>query len=273
MSSLTNEREQRAFTSNSVVSEHDGFLIDLDGVIYVGNNALPGAVRAIATLGGLQKRIMFLTNDPRSSRSQYRRKLEAMGIEVEEARILTAGYATAAYLDQHECAEGRRAFVIGSPALHAEMEAVGLAVTAATEEAVDFVVVGGHDRFDYDELHAATRFIREGARLFATGRDPTFPMPDGAWPGTGAIVSAVETASGISATTIGKPEPHMFQTAQRLLPGCERLVVIGDRMDSDIEGGNRAGLTTVLIAERPGRPASHYQVPDLTVPSLAALVE
>jgi glycerol-1-phosphatase len=256
-----------------VVSEHDGFLIDLDGVIYVGNTALPGAARAIAALRGLQKQIMFLTNDPRSSRLQYRRKLEAMGIEVEEAHILTAGYATAAYLQRHEHARGRRAFVIGSPALYVEMEAVGLVIAAATEEAVDFVVVGGHDRFDYNELRAAMRFVHQGARLFATGRDATFPMPDGAWPGTGAILSAVETAAGISATTIGKPEPYMFQTARRLLPDCKGLVVIGDRIDSDIEGGNRAGLTTVLIGERGGPSASLYQVPDLTVPSLAALVE
>ena len=254
------------------MADHDGFLIDLDGVVYVGDTALPGAAATLAAIRARGKRIVFLTNDPRSSRTQYRLKLESMGVEVAEEEILSSGYATAIFLRNERDAEGRRAFVIGSPALRAEMEAVGLTVTGGTPTNVDFVVVGGHELFDYRELRTATQLIRNGAELFATGRDATFPMPDGPWPGTGAIVAAVETAAERTATTIGKPERHMFETARQLIPDCKSLAVIGDRIDSDIEGGNRAGLTTVLIGKPGPAPIANTQIPDLTIPALAALL-
>jgi HAD superfamily hydrolase (TIGR01450 family) len=109
------------------------------------------------------------------------------------------------------------------------------------------VLVSGHRGFDYDELLAATRALQGGAALFATSRDPTLPMPGGAWPGTGSILAAVETASGRRAEIGGKPERHLFEAARALIEGAERVAVVGDRVSSDIEGGRRAGLATILV--------------------------
>ena len=111
----------------------------------------------------------------------------------------------------------------------------------------DAVVVSGHREFDYEELLTATLALQRGARLFATSRDPTLPMPGGAWPGTGAILAAVETASGETAQIGGKPEPHLFELARERVAAAERVAMVGDRVSSDIEGGRRAGLETILV--------------------------
>jgi glycerol-1-phosphatase len=130
----------------------------------------------------------------------------------------------------------------------------------------DVVLVSGHRGFDYEELLTATLALQNGARLFATSRDPTLPMPGGAWPGTGAVLAAVETASGATAEIGGKPEPHLFELARERIAAAERVAMVGDRIASDIEGGRRAGLETVLVlsgatsraeAERATPPPDH----------------
>ena len=109
------------------------------------------------------------------------------------------------------------------------------------------VVVSGHRGFDYEELLTATLALQGDASLVATSRDPTLPMPGGAWPGTGAILAAVETASGASAEIGGKPERHLFDLARERLGDPGRVAMVGDRVSSDIEGGRRAGLATILV--------------------------
>ena len=104
------------------------------------------------------------------------------------------------------------------------------------------VVVSGHRGFDYEELLTATLALQHGAELVATSRDPTLPMPGGAWPGTGAVLAAVETASGATAEIGGKPERHLFEMARERLGDPGRVAMVGDRITSDIEGGRRAGL-------------------------------
>ncbi|MGH2579448.1 MAG: HAD-IIA family hydrolase [Actinomycetota bacterium] len=117
--------------------------------------------------------------------------------------------------------------------------------------------------------------MQHGAKFYAVGRDPTFPMPDGPWPATGAILAAVETAAGRNAHVIGKPDPEMFEVAQELLAGCGRCVVIGDRLDSDIVGGRRAGLATVLVltgSTSEAEAVNASPAPDFVIPSLRNLV-
>jgi glycerol-1-phosphatase len=132
---------------------------------------------------------------------------------------------------------------------------------------VDFVVVGGHGGFDYRELKTASQAVHRGARLYACNRDATFPMPDGPWPAVGAILAAVETASGTRAIAVGKPEPAMFEAARTIVGAVDRIAMVGDNPASDIEGGRRAGLTTILVgpsdhANDPSRP--DFVVADLT---------
>lgn len=249
----------------------DGFLIDLDGVVYLGKDPVPGSVEALASLRAIGKRVVFLTNDPRSSRAEYATRLQEMGIEVDPEMILTAGFATASFIAGQRSSTFTRVFVVGSLALRNEMINAGLSVVDDDPAGCDVVVVGGHSDFNYSELRVASRLVRAGAAFFATGRDATFPMPDGPWPGTGAILAAVETASGSVAQVIGKPEPHMFAAARSMVPECERLVVVGDTLGSDIAGGQRAGLATVLVAPD-GRDRDAAIAPDVAITRLSDLI-
>jgi glycerol-1-phosphatase len=226
----------------------DAFFLDLDGVVYVGDAALPGAPEAIARLRAAGKRILFLTNDPRGPRTEYAEKLTRFGIPSTEQDVLTSAWATAVYLERRERIEGRTVYVIGTEALKDEMRGVGLRVLEGTDgRDADVVVVGGHAGFDYRELTTASLAVHRGATLYACNRDATFPMPEGPYPAVGAILAAVETASGTTATAIGKPEPAMFEAARAIVGPLERIAMVGDNPASDIEGGRRAGLTTILV--------------------------
>jgi glycerol-1-phosphatase len=251
-----------------LIDRFDAFFLDLDGVVYVGDKALPGAVETTATLRAAGKRILFLTNDPRSARRDYAARLESLGIPATEDDVLTSGAATAVYLARHEKVDGRTAYVIGTEALKDEFRAIGMRVLEGDDgRDVDFVVVGGHGGFDYRELKTASQAVHRGARLYACNRDATFPMPDGPWPAVGAILAAVETASGTRAIAVGKPEPAMFEAARTIVGAVDRIAMVGDNPASDIEGGRRAGLMTILVgpsdhANDPSRP--DFVVADLT---------
>ena len=253
----------------------DGLIIDLDGVVWVGDEAVAGVVAALAEL---RKRVplIFLTNDPTGSRSDYAARLNAIGVSADEDEILTSGRAIATFISERE-GSGRSVFAIGSPAFKAELEDVGLTlVDGDAGRTADTVAIGGHPGFDYAELRTATQAVRRGAQLYAAGRDATFPMPDGPWPATGAIVAAVETAGGVRATCVGKPEPYIFELARTFLPDCEAVAIVGDNLASDIAGGKRAGHKTILVL---GGSSSEEEIfvtgihPDHVVTSLAELVE
>jgi glycerol-1-phosphatase len=217
-----------------------------------------------------------MTNDPRGSRSDYADRLSGLGIPADESEVVTAGSTLASVLRQHE-RRGATAFAIGSPALKRELAAAGLELLPGEEgRDAELVAVGGHDAFDYHELRIAIQAVRRGARLYGAGRDATFPMPDGPWPGTGSIVAAVEVGGGATAITVGKPEPEIFEVARSLLAGCRRIAIVGDNLDADIAGGNRAGLTTILVLTgTSGRDdlAAGRVAPDVVLPDLAALIE
>jgi glycerol-1-phosphatase len=254
----------------------DGWLIDLDGVVYVGDDALPGAPEALRSVRDRGATVRFVTNDPRSSREEYARRLTGLGVPADPDDVVTSGSATADFLAR-EGQSGRTVFVMGSAALKAEVARVGCRVVEGRDGLdAEVVVVGGHEGFDYAELAVGSIAARRGARLVATNRDATFPTPDGPAPAVGAIVAAVETASGRRAIAVGKPEPLMFELARARLPDPARVVVVGDRLDVDVLGGHRAGLATILVRD-PGRPdADHgerHVDPDYEVPSLAAVLD
>lgn len=255
--------------------ELDGLIVDLDGVVWIGPSAVPGSGAALAELQADGVRLVFLTNDPSGSRAEYVERLRGHGVSAEEHEIVTAGSALAAFLGERE-APGTRTYVIGSTSLKRELERVGIELLAGEAgRDADVVAVGGHSGFDYGELRLATQALKRGARLYAAGRDATFPMPDGPWPATGSIVAAVEVAGGTTAISVGKPEPYIFDLARSLLDGCRRVAIVGDNLDSDIAGGTRAGLTTILVLTGTSRREDVARAefkPDLVLPDLAALV-
>jgi HAD superfamily hydrolase (TIGR01450 family) len=255
--------------------EFDGLLIDLDGVVWIGREPIPGSVEALRALFDAGKKVVFVTNNPGKPAAEYARRLGEAGIEVGAELIVTAGEATAR-LAAERAGAGSTAFVIGAPAFHETVAAAGLQLLEgdAGREG-DVVLVSGHRGFDYDELLTATRALQRGAALFATSHDPTLPMPGGPWPGTGAVLAAVETASGATAEIGGKPERHLFELARERIGGAARVAMVGDRVSSDIEGGRRAGLETVLVlsgATSREEAAVASPAPDLVVEDLAALV-
>ncbi|HSS05296.1 MAG TPA: HAD-IIA family hydrolase [Solirubrobacterales bacterium] len=231
----------------ALADEFDGLLVDLDGVVWVGREWVRGSVEALGTLLEGGKEIVFVTNNPGKPASEYAKRLTEAGVEVAAEQIVTAGEATAR-LAAERAGPGSKAFVIGAPAFHETVEAAALELLAGEAgRKADVVVVSGHRGFDYDELLTATLALQCGAALFATSRDPTLPMPGGPWPGTGAVLAAVETASGAVAEIGGKPEPHLFAMARERIAGAERVAMVGDRVASDVEGGRRAGLETILV--------------------------
>ncbi len=256
---------------------YDGLIVDLDGVVWRGRDPIAGAAQAIAAVRADGVRVLFLTNEPGSSRGTFAARLTGMGIPATASDVMTSAAATARVLGVLDGLATRRAFVIGPPALHDEIAGAGFELVSEEKaREAEVVVVGGHPGFDYGELRAATVAIRNGARLFGTGRDAVFPTPEGPWPGTGAVLAAVETAGGATAVVVGKPEPMVFEIARRALAGCERIAVIGDHLIADVAGARRAGLAAILVltgtTSRADLPRAAIQ-PDLVLQSLAELPE
>jgi len=233
-------------TLSPLLQRYDQVILDLDGCVWVGDEAVPGSREAIAALRKEGKRVAFATNNSWHPGEDHVAKLWRLGIQASLGDVVTVGGAT-----QHLLAEtrqGRTAFVIGTDAFRRHVSNAGLEVLNGTDRAVEaeVVIVGGTDAVDYDDLRTATLAARRGGDLLATGRDPTLPMPDGDWPGTGALLAAVETASGLKAEIIGKPEPQLFLTALDRM-GDGRTLAIGDRLDSDIAAAAAAGIDAALV--------------------------
>ncbi len=233
-------------TLSPLLSSYDNVLLDLHGCVWVGNEPIPGSPEAVAELRAAGKAVGFLTNDSRRSPEEYVRKLWSLGLRASLEEVVTAGAAI-----QHVLAEngiGRRAFVIGSPAVVRHVVDSGQRVVNGTarESEAEIVVIAGHDAFDYRELRVATQAGLAGAQLIAADRDPTFPAESGMWPGTGAIVAAIEFATNRTAHVVGKPDRRIFMTALDRL-GEGRTLVVGDRLDADLGGAAAAGLDAAIV--------------------------
>jgi HAD superfamily hydrolase (TIGR01450 family) len=258
-----------------LIESYEQFIVDLDGTVYVGDRLTSGALDAIVALRAAGKGVAFVTNNPRLSGEDYVRKLWGLGIKASLGDVVTVGGAT-----QHLLAstrQGMTAFVIGSPAIRQHVNDAGLRVMNGTDLAsrAELVLVAGTDQVDYDDLRIATLAVRRGADFLTTSRDPTYPMPDGMWPGTGAILAAVETASERTASVIGKPEPQLMVTAMERL-GKGKTLVIGDRIDTDGAAAFRAKLDVAIVltggADRAELQASKDPRPVAIAETLAKLV-
>lgn len=240
------------------ISRLSALIFDLDGVIWRGNMPVPGAVESVARLRAAGKRCFYCTNNSRKAPADFVAALAGMGIEAEEEEIMTSSSATALYLSQQLTGDFS-AYVVGEDGLTTALRKVGARVVSDREAEsdgdnwsdfpVDCVVAGIDRHFTYDKLRLAQRFILKGARFIATNRDSTFPVANGVVPGAGSIVAAIETASGISPVTIGKPQPlmmHLLLQKFNLAPG--ETAMIGDRLDTDIMAARRAGIGALYVA-------------------------
>ena len=180
----------------ALADEFDGLLVDLDGVVWIGRELLPGAVEALTSCSAAARRSSSSPTTRCTGRASTPSACAKRESPRADDRVLTGGAATAK-LAAERAGPGGTAFVIGAPGFKETVAAAGLELLEGeAAQSADAVVVSGHRDFDYEELLTATRALQAGAALFATSRDPTLPMPGGPWPGTGAVLAAVETASG-----------------------------------------------------------------------------
>lgn len=222
----------------------NGFLIDMDGVIYRGHELIPGANQFVERLREADIPFLFLTNNSQRTRRDVVARLHAMGIDVEEHHVFTCAMATARFLAQQK-PQGT-AFVIGEGGLLQALHHNGYAIV---DDDPDYVVIGEGRTFTMEMLERAVNMIRAGAKLIATNLDPNCPTSGGRLrPGCGAIVAFLEAATGVKAFSVGKPSPIMMRAARKELGlSTAETTIIGDTMETDILGGVQLGYRTVLV--------------------------
>ena len=242
-----------------------GLLLDIDGVLYVGDKPVPGAVEALKELRS-RFRIRFITNTTRKPKRKVVEKLRSMGFEVHEGEVFTALGATAEYLRRRKA---RAYFLLTDEAMEEVRDLVG--------EPPDYVVVGdAHRNFTYDNLNRAFRYLMDGARLITAAKNRYFKEGDGKLSlDAGPFVKALEFASGRRAKVIGKPSREFFLSAVRSMDlSPEECAVVGDDIESDVLGGMRAGLYGVLVRTGKFREEDLRKgSPDLVIESVAVLPE
>jgi len=252
------------------------FVLDLDGVVWRGDQAIPGSSETIGALRDAGKRVVFMTNNSWRTPEEVAERLHKIGAPSEPREIVTSSIAAQLMIEREiPGARGRAAYVIGGAGLVQAMEEIGLRIVDGAEAADASVVVVGIDRkLTYEKLRRATLAIRAGAYFCATNTDPTLPAADGLWPGAGAIVAALRTATDVVPMVAGKPNAPMLEVARERLDGSPALVV-GDRVDTDVLAASAAGWPSALalsgatgLAELAVAPAW----PDYIVRDLAALL-
>ena len=232
-------------------------IIDMDGVLWHGQNAIPGLVEFFQALEELKITFILATNNASSTPDQYVKKLAEMSVTVNKNQILTSGIATALYLSEKVNPANTRVFVVGEEGATQPLIDQGFTLTGLYEvnkdsdivkKGADFVVCGKDHTLTWDKLATATLNIRGGAQFIGTNGDTTLPTELGITHGNGAILAALEVATGVKPTIIGKPEPIMYQQALSLLNAePTATVAIGDRLDTDILGAVRTGIRSVMV--------------------------
>ena len=220
-----------------------GFICDMDGVIYHGNQILPGVAEFIQWLHDEGKEYLFLTNNSGYTPRELQQKLARMGLDVPEEHFYTSALATAAFLKEQ--APGCSAFVIGEAGLLNALYDAGITMNDVNP---DYVVIGEGRAYSLDSLTKATNLVLGGAKLIGANSDVSGPIEHGIAPACRALVAPIEMATGTQAYFCGKPNPLMMRTGLRML-NCHSAdaVMVGDRMDTDVISGMESGMSTVLV--------------------------
>ena len=227
-----------------LLQHYDAFLFDLDGVLYRGADPIEGAPAALAALRAAGRRVAFMTNNSARPPSVVAERLRRVGIQADPEEVETSAQATAELLAGRGC---RTAFVIGEAGIKEALAAAGIEVLGAKPADADAVVVGWDRQADYAKLRTASVLIQGGAVFVGTNGDASFPAADGtAWPGAGALLAAIATATGASPEIVGKPNAPLYIAARARAGGGVPLV-IGDRLDTDIAGAAALGWDSLLV--------------------------
>jgi arabinose operon protein AraL len=253
---------------------HRGWLFDLDGTIYLGDTLIPGADATIAALRAAGRRVLFLSNKPLETRDAYARKLTGLGIPAAPADVMNSSLVLARHLATLD--PGAPVFVIGEPPLIGELAAHGFEVRR--DHHVRWVVIAFDRTFDYAKLDVALQAVRRSnARLIATNPDRTCSTEDGEIPDCAGMIAAVEAVTNRTVEAIvGKPSPIILDVSLRALGvTAADAVIVGDRLETDMTMGKRAGLASVLVLTgitAAGDPRIAEVAPDLVLPSVRELL-
>lgn len=250
----------------------NGYLIDMDGVIYRGSEMIPGAVEFVTALRERDIPFLFLTNNSQRTRRDVATKLRRMHFDIEDRHVFTCAMATARFISEQK--PGGTAYVIGEGGLLNALHEHGYAIV---DHDPDYVVIGEGRTITFEMLEAASNMVLRGAKLIATNPDPNCPtMGGGTRPGCGAITQLIEATTGVKAFSVGKPNPIMMRAARKELGlQASETTMIGDTMETDILGGVQMGYRTVLVLTGGTRAedVAHYAYqPDVIVNSIADLI-
>ena len=251
-------------------------IVDIDGTLFRGPVPLPGLPQLFEFLQSRRIPFVVVSNNATKTAVDYQRCLAEQGVPIPRDRILTAGAATAGFL-QRELDAGASLYVIGEPALVEVLREAGFHLLEDANQPAEAVVVGGDSTLTYEKLKHAVLLLQRGARLVGTNPDLLCPTDEGLVPEAGVTLAALQAATGIAATVIGKPERPLFEQAlQRLGSHQTETAILGDRLETDIRGGQRAGLWTVLVTSGVDYEDTVHEkgiAPDLVVSDLGMLVQ
>jgi NagD protein len=230
-------------TSCQEILSKRAFICDMDGVVYHGNQLLPGVAEFVAWLQREERPYLFLTNSSERSPRELSAKLERLGLQVGEEHFHTSALATAHFIGQQK--PGGSCYAIGDAGLINALYEQGITMNDVDP---DYVIIGESRGYSYEKIEKAIRLVLKGARLIGTNPDATGPTEFGLVPACGSLCAPIERATGRQAYFLGKPNPLMMRHAlQRLGARREETVIIGDRMDTDIIAGVESVISTVLV--------------------------
>jgi glycerol 3-phosphatase-2 len=261
-------------TSGRLLDEHDLLLLDLDGVLYLGDQPVHGAVAGLEAVRERGVAVAFVTNNAARTPEAVAAQLQQMGVPATADEVVTSPMAAARLLAA-DLDQGASVLVVGGEGVRQALLAVGLRPVASAADEPVAVVQGWAPEVGWPMLAEATVAVRTGARWVATNLDATLPSPRGPLPGNGSMVAALATALGRRPEAVGKPEPALFETARERVSG-DRPLVVGDRLDTDIAGARAAGLPGLLVLTGVSSPtdllsAGPDQRPDYVGRDLGAL--
>lgn len=261
--------------NHQLLANIKGIILDMDGVLWRDSQALLDMPSFFASLQTLNIPVVFATNNGTRSVAMYVERLAGFGVAVEPRQIVTSALATADYLARRFPERGR-IFVLGETGVIEAIQERGFELTETASDDVAAVVAGMDRKATYEKLCEATLLIRAGKPFIGTNPDLTFPTPRGLVPGAGSYLAFLQAASGVSPIMIGKPEPYLYRFAiERLGTVPEETLAVGDRLETDILGGQRTGCPTALVlsgVSSPEQAAAWQPQPDLILPNLADLL-
>jgi glycerol 3-phosphatase-2 len=262
-------------SSRPLTEIYDVALLDLDGVVYVGADAVPGVPDALAAARKAGMRLGFVTNNAARTPEEVAAHLTELEVPAAAADVITSSQAAATVVAGLFEA-GARVLAVGGPGVAAALHAAGLTVVRTAEDRPAAVVQGYGREVGWTQLSEAVVAVRNGARHVATNTDATIPSPRGRLPGNGAMVGVVSAVTGRSPLVTGKPDPAMHAECVRRT-GARRPLVVGDRLDTDIEGAQRAGAVSLLVLSGVTDPATLLSAgpqhrPDLLAPDASGVL-